>query len=144
MSDSIAQLMTHDHRRCDQLLAVCEQDFSRSNWAGLAESGPAFSAALLGHFDLEEEVLFPELIDANPVAMGPTRVMTMEHQQMRALLDELRLAIEARDRASGLGVIETLHLLVQQHNMKEEGILYPMADVSLGDSNGILDRLTVV
>lgn len=142
MSDAIADFMTYDHRRCDLLLAECEQNFSQSNWSGLADSGPSFSTALLEHFDMEENILFPELIEANPMAMGPTHVMMMEHRQMRALLEEFDESIEAQDRTAGLGVIETLHMLIQQHNMKEEGILYPLADESLADSaGGIMGRL---
>jgi hypothetical protein len=68
--------------------------------------------------------------------------MRMEHQQMRLLLDELAAAVRARDRDTCLGDLETLHFLGQQHNAKEEGILYPLADRSLGDgSESLMQRL---
>jgi hemerythrin-like domain-containing protein len=70
--------------------------------------------------------------------------MRMEHDQMRALLAELGEAVETRDQEAGLGILETLHLLIQQHNAKEEGILYPLADISLADQqDAILARLRV-
>ena len=51
---------------------------------------------------------------------------------MRALLTELAAACAAHDREAYAGVAETLLMLMQQHNMKEENILYPMCDQALG------------
>jgi iron-sulfur cluster repair protein YtfE (RIC family) len=84
------------------------------------------------HFRFEEETLFPPLESASPMASGPTGVMRGEHLQMRRLLAELTEAARARDAGECLGLLETLHLVVQQHNAKEEAILYPMADRALG------------
>lgn len=142
MSESIANFMTDDHHRADRLLAGCEQALSESDWGTLAVMAPQLCEALLGHFDLEEQSLFPALLAASPMAQGPTRVMTMEHAQMRALIAEFEEAIGQRDRPSALGLLETLHFLIQQHNAKEEGILYPLADLSLaGQEQEILSRL---
>lgn len=144
MTDSIATYMTTDHQRCDHLLASCEQAIATGRWEGLTARANELASALLGHFELEEQVLFPELRAADPRAAGPTSVMRMEHDQIRALLDELGEAVENRDQEAGLGILETLHLVIQQHNAKEEGILYPMADISLaGQEDAILARLRV-
>ena len=118
MKDPISSYLTEDHRRCDHLLAACEAAVSAAAWAAADEAAAGFRDALLRHFALEEDVLFPEV----------------EHRQMRYLLDELVSAVRARDRAACLGNLETLHLLGQQHNVKEEGILYPLADDALTDS----------
>lgn len=142
MTDSIATFMTDDHQRCDQLLAACEQAVSGGDWKRLAEQATVFSKALIGHFDMEEQVLFPELVAISPWASGPTGMMTMEHGQMRALVEELNEAVDGQDADACLGILETLHLVIQQHNSKEEGILYPMAEESLGDqTTKILNRL---
>ena len=55
--------------------------------------------------------------------MGPTRMMRMEHEQMRQLFSELAEALENRDKDGYLGLSETLMILMQQHNMKEEQVL---------------------
>ncbi len=142
MTDSIATFMTDDHQRCDHLLAACEQAVSGGNWTRLAEQATDFSKALIGHFDMEEQVLFPELVAVSPWASGPTGMMTMEHGQMRSLVEEFEEAVGEQDADGCLGILETLHLLIQQHNSKEEGILYPMAEQSLGDqTTTILNRL---
>jgi len=135
MTKTISLRLTDDHHRCDRLLAACEAAIAKIDWNAANEKMTAFQDALLHHFALEEEVLFPELEVANPGAAGPTRVMRMEHQQMRQLLDELAAAVRTRDRDTCLGDLETLHIVGQQHNAKEEGILYPLADRALGDGS---------
>ena len=62
---------------------------------------------------------------------GPTQVMRMEHQQMRNLLARMSEAVSNGAPEKILEVSETLMILMQQHNVKEEGILYPMADQHL-------------
>ena len=58
--------------------------------------------------------------------------MRFEHEQMRPLLAQLGDACAARDGEAYAGAAETLLILMQQHNMKEENILYPMCDQALG------------
>jgi hemerythrin-like domain-containing protein len=71
--------------------------------------------------------------------------MTMEHQQMRALLAELEDARGNRDGDACLGLVETLHFLIQQHNAKEEGILYPLADQGLAPQAArVVDQLKAI
>jgi hemerythrin-like domain-containing protein len=142
MTDSIATFMTDDHQRCDHLLAACEQAVSGGDWNRLVEQATDFSKALIGHFDMEEQVLFPELVAVSPWASGPTGMMTMEHGQMRALVESSTRRSAQQDADACLGILETLHLVIQQHNSKEEGILYPMAEENLGDQTpDILNRL---
>ena len=87
----------------------------------------AFDAATRRHFDMEEHVLFPALEEATGMTMGPTRVMRMEHEQMRGLLSRMATAASSADLDALVEHGDTLLMLTQQHNMKEEGMLYPMA-----------------
>jgi hypothetical protein len=52
---------------------------------------------------------------------------------MRVVIHDLRSALEAKDAEQYLGLSETFLVLMQQHNFKEEGILYSMMDQVLGD-----------
>ena len=63
--------------------------------------------------------------------MGPTAVMRSEHAQIRELMEAAAAAIDARDADDFSGYAETLHIMTQQHNMKEENVLYPMCDQHL-------------
>jgi iron-sulfur cluster repair protein YtfE (RIC family) len=145
MNESISGYFTEDHRHCDRLLAACEAEISANAWQAADEAAIALRDRLLHHFVLKEGILFPELEQANPAAGGPTGVMRMEHQQIRQLLEDLAEAVSARDTDTCLGDLETLHMPGEQHNAKEEGILYPLADRSLQDSaETLIDRLRAV
>jgi DUF438 domain-containing protein len=64
---------------------------------------------------------------------GPTQVMRGEHVQMRQLLAAAEAALAERDVDDYSGNAETLLIMIQQHNVKEENILYPMCDQQLAD-----------
>jgi hemerythrin-like domain-containing protein len=68
--------------------------------------------------------------------------MRMEHDQMRGLLDQMGAALERGDHDALLDQGDTLLMLIQQHNQKEEGMLYPMSERALASEWPALhDRL---
>ncbi|NJD25278.1 MAG: hemerythrin domain-containing protein [Betaproteobacteria bacterium] len=141
---TIRAFMTDDHRHCDDLFADAEQAAGKGQLdVARAEFGH-FRQAVLAHFAAEESTLFPAFEARTGMAMGPTRVMRMEHEQIRALLADAVDALAAADSEEFLGIAETLLIMMQQHNMKEENILYPMCDEHLADVAGeVLARLEV-
>ena len=71
--------------------------------------------------------------------------MPMEHQQMRNLLARISEAVLSGDREEILEVGETMMILMQQHNVKEEGILYSMADQHLASyREELIERMDAV
>ncbi len=62
---------------------------------------------------------------------GPTSMMRYEHEQMRSLFAQMSQALQAQRSDDYLGASETLLIMMQQHNAKEEQILYPMLDQML-------------
>jgi hemerythrin-like domain-containing protein len=133
VTSAITDAFTDDHHRCDHLLAEAERRLVGTDWQASGEAARDLIAAMDRHFILEEEVLFPALAQVFRVAEHPIEVMVTEHAQMRALFNDLSEGVASRDRDSCRGVLETLHFLVQQHNYKEEGVLYPMADGALAE-----------
>jgi len=84
------------------------------------------------HLGNEEELLFPAFEAATGMTKaGPTFVMRSEHEQMRALLGRMQAAVERGDLRELLDQGDTLLLLIGQHNSKEEGMLYPLAERAL-------------
>ncbi len=139
---SISRLMTDDHRRCDDFLAEAEQAVGKNDGAAARKAFEHFSRAILAHFEGEEKTLFPAFEAKTGMSMGPTRVMRMEHGQMRALLEEAGEALKETDFDNYFGLVETLLIMMQQHNMKEEGMLYPMCDQHLaGEVPDLVERL---
>jgi iron-sulfur cluster repair protein YtfE (RIC family) len=128
---TIRDFMTDDHRRCDDVFAEVEQAAAKGDWAAASERFGYFQSGVLQHFGAEESLLFPAFERQTGMTMGPTQVMRAEHVQMRELMTACSEALAAKDADGYAGNAETLLIMMQQHNMKEEGILYPMCDQHL-------------
>jgi len=129
--ENIVKKFGADHSRCDQIFAETEELISDENWVQGGARFLDFNNAMLHHFDVEETVLFPRVEEGNAMAGGPVQMMRSEHEQMRDLLRIMSDAVERQDQDDYLGYAETLLIIMQQHNTKEEQILYPMADQTL-------------
>ncbi len=129
--NSIRELLSDDHRHCDELFATVEREVESAQWAKASAAFSAFSGAMLRHFNAEEAILFPAFEARTGMSMGPTQVMRAEHAQMRALLEAAAAALADSDADEYSGNAETLLIMMQQHNMKEENVLYPMCDQRL-------------
>jgi len=131
--DTIRELMSHDHRQCDELFVAVEKAVGDRAWDAAASAFDRFGKAMLSHFKAEESVLFPAFEERTGMRMGPTQVMRGEHAQMRELIEAAEAALSVRDASDYSGYAETLLIMMQQHNMKEENVLYPMCDQHLSD-----------
>ena len=123
------------HKHCDEIFADAEEACANGEWTAGGEAFALLSNQLETHFSSEEELLFPAFEAATGMTSGPTEVMRGEHRQMRDLLAQMQGALASRDGDAFGGAAETLLILMQQHNMKEENILYPMCDNALGSSD---------
>ncbi|TNF92108.1 MAG: hemerythrin domain-containing protein [Gammaproteobacteria bacterium] len=126
--ETITQKMQQDHRHCDELFIRTEELIANEQWDEGLNSFKDFRKALIHHLNMEEQVLFAEFEKATGSTAGPTQVMRSEHEQMRDLLSNMAQAVEQRNLDDFLGLSETLLIMMQQHNTKEENILYPMTD----------------
>lgn len=143
--EKISEYMSTDHHRCDDLFATAEEAAASGDWEKIAGELKTFLDSMRHHFAMEEDVLFPAIEKHIGMSMGPTQIMRMEHQQMRQLFEALALAVEKRDKDDYLGQADTLLVLMQQHNLKEEQILYRMADDALsGGEAQMIDSLQQV
>jgi iron-sulfur cluster repair protein YtfE (RIC family) len=125
---SATKILPAHHKHCDELFAAAELAASKSRWGDCRHAFDAFRREMAAHFATEEEVLFPAFEEKFGSVDGPTRTMRLEHAQMNALLTVAGQAAAVADANGFFGSLETLLILMQQHNMKEENILYPMCD----------------
>ena len=130
---SINEFMEHDHRHCDDLFADVEQAVVAQGWDRATAGFTRSQNAMQQHFAAEEEILFPAFELKSGMVGGPTQVMRDEHVQMNALMAQAKEALSAKDADDYGGNAETLLIMMQQHNMKEENVLYPMCDDQLRD-----------
>lgn len=133
MSDTISSFLTQDHRDCDEVLAKLENTVNSENWDEVEKVFKEFASDMKYHFDMEEKVMFPAFEARTGMQGGPTQVMRMEHAQMSQVIEQMKVDVQNKDKNHFFGLSETLMMLMQQHNMKEEQMLYRMADAHLGD-----------
>ncbi len=130
---TISNYMRDEHRHCDDEFAKAEQAVDAGKFDEALKHFEDFMIDTLKHFDREEEVLFPAFEAATLSTEGPTQVMRYEHNQVRGLLEQLKDALDKEEKERFFSAADTLMILLQQHNMKEEQMLYAMCDNVLAD-----------
>ena len=130
---TISDFLAPDHKRCDNLFADAEAAVANGDWDNGTAGFSRFQDAMQHHFGMEEEVMFPAFEEYTGMTQGPTEVMRSEHRQMTDLLKQMSSAIARKDTNAYLGDADTLLIIMQQHNVKEEQMLYRMADQALAD-----------
>jgi hemerythrin-like domain-containing protein len=128
----ISQFLEADHHHCDEQLALAETCAGKHDWQAARTAFAEFDAALRRHLDMEEKILFPAFEETPGTPPGPTAIMRAEHQQIRQIIDSMKQALMAHDAEEFAASTDILHIMMGQHNMKEESVLYPMADRFLG------------
>ncbi len=130
---NITAILSGDHARCDGFFLAVEQAVSTQKWDIAEVAYSSFHGAMRQHFAVEEALLFPAFEMKTGVIEGPTQTMRAEHMQIGQLMLAAQNALVARDADEYAGTAETLLIMMQQHNMKEENVLYPMCDRHLKD-----------
>lgn len=138
---TITEYLSAEHHHCDNLFADAEAAAAADDLPAAQAGFTAFRQGMERHLSKEESIMFPAFEEASGSRMGPTSVMRMEHEQMRELFAEMQAALDAKDTGTYAGLAETLLVLMQQHNFKEEQMLYQMADRTLGDLGGIIRQM---
>ena len=132
--DAPSLFFTEDHRRCDAIWARVETALDAGDTEAAKSAFAEFDRALRRHLAMEEEVLFPAFEAATGMrGAGPTAVMRHEHQQMRGVLDQMAQAAGSGEVDDLVDYGDTLLMLIQQHNLKEESVLYSMSDRMIDD-----------
>ena len=142
--NSITDYMQRDHRYCDDLFVAVESAAQNADWPAATAHWQSYRRQMERHIGMEETVLFPAFEAATGNTTGPTEMMRSEHEQMRSVFGVLDECIASQDQQSLLGIAEALMLLTQQHNMKEEQMLYPMSDKALDDSGKVITAMQAI
>ncbi len=131
--ESINDYMMKDHAICDATFERAADAARSADWAKLQRESSDFLARIARHIEIEENRLFPTFEESSGMSTGgPTETMRSEHVQMQPLFAQMREAAAAQNAASYLEASGALHEILTQHNMKEEQMMYPMLDSSLG------------
>jgi regulator of cell morphogenesis and NO signaling len=129
----INEALSWDHDRLDALEAAAFQKRAEGDFQSARDNYAAFAAGLRRHIAFEEQLLFPafEEMTGMPPTAGPTAVMREEHREIETLIGKIEAGI-AESSAPVEELRRSLHAVLGDHNLKEEGILYPTTDQLLG------------
>lgn len=139
---TITQYLSDEHKHCDDLFVEAEEAATNNDLAGAVAKFNAFHQEMVRHLMKEENIMFPAYEEiTSSYNTGPTSIMRMEHGQMRRLFEDIEAALEQKDTKASTGLLETLLMVMQQHNAKEEQMLYQMADRKLGNRVDIIRQM---
>lgn len=138
----ILEFMRDDHRTCDHLYTDAENALAAKDSPEAKRLFGEFYRATNHHFDMEERELFVTFEKRTGMVGGPTQMMRFEHQQLRTQLEAMKKALDEDRGNDFFGIGESMMIMLQQHNMKEEQMLYPMIDRALeGDGELMIQTL---
>ncbi|MBF0127105.1 MAG: hemerythrin domain-containing protein [Magnetococcales bacterium] len=137
----LKEFMTTDHQQCDALYAEAENAAQAGELNEARQRFLSFDTSMQHHFRMEEEGFFPAFEQATGMTQGPTTVMRMEHRQMLGVIAQMRQAMGQNDLPAWVRAGSTLMVLMRQHNIKEEQMLYPMGEMHLEGVDPLLKAM---
>lgn len=140
------KLLMDEHRGIERMLDVLEEVAERLMGQGDVHAGdPSRVLDFLSgfadkcHHAKEEGQLFPALVAAGvPREGGPVGVMLAEHVQGRGYIARMRQALADGDARAYAQAAHAYAALLRQHILKEDHILYPMAEARLAAQDAAL------
>ena len=132
--DGLTAWLTHCHRRCDALWAQVEEAAADPSTAKFGLAVTHFAQTVRNHLVTFRQFFADWESEVPMAAHGPLPVMLAEHQQMRGLLEAITEAAAEGHKERVLNLGDTLLMLTQQHNSKEEAVLYPLCERALGST----------
>jgi hemerythrin-like domain-containing protein len=136
--DSISDYLKHDYAHCNELYyAACERVQARAD-AGAALALDAFVRAIERHMRIEDQIVFVAFEAAMERGQTLTKLLRLEHIQIRAALERMSKALAAGHEQAFLMHADTLRLLLQQHAQKENFHVLPQVAKVLATWEGEL------
>jgi iron-sulfur cluster repair protein YtfE (RIC family) len=129
MTEQLSVALEREHRLIDDGIEAFA--VSRTDPATAEQRAALIGAVALlrRHIYFEEEFLFPALREAG--LAGPVMVMVHEHGQMWPILGRLEQVLITEPTETASLLCQDLLRRLAEHNMKEERILYPQADLTV-------------
>lgn len=141
--NTICDRLALDHKHCQDLFALIETGIDDKNWDAVHAGARHFSDAIKEHIRMEENVLFPIFEETIRQGDGPVDILRREHAHLHGILDRMLAALDRLSPADFLLHAESFALLMQQHLMKEEVLIYPLLDKALaGRREAIVHAMT--
>lgn len=131
---AVSEYLGWDHQRLDTILVRVTHLVREGAQQDASRSFAEFSCGLNWHIDAEEMTLFPAFEEKTGIRDGPTRVLRVDHRLIRFRMDEVTSALAAGDAAAIERAIAALGDALDDHNVMEERVFYPLADQAMTDA----------
>ncbi|MGD8190973.1 hemerythrin domain-containing protein [Brevibacillus ginsengisoli] len=128
-----------------------------TNWAESLHTVHQKAAAFINKLDphslREEEILFPMMANFIGRESGPIAVMEYEHDQAKNNLKQFLKQMDqlpevvGRDEAKAIaGYLKNAYIILTEHFMKEENVLFPMAEqiLSADEKDELLQKFNEI
>ncbi len=130
---TIADLLSADHQRLRETWSAGRYAVAECNLNEVHRAFSEFSLGLNSHMQMEEQILFPAIEERTGMRdAGPTAAMRTEHARFRKILARLTKALEWESCEAITRMLQseptTPEDLFNSHDLREERVLYPMAD----------------
>ena len=140
----VNEALSWDHDRLEELESAAFENRRSGDLAAARELFCEFAAGLRRHIGFEEDVVFPSFEERAGMLPeeGPTAVMRAEHREIETLLGRIEAAIGEPD-SDAEALRRDLKMVLDEHNFKEEQVLYPVADELLGgaEADRVVERI---
>jgi hypothetical protein len=141
MSES-SNWLVHDHRKFDTLLEQCELAAEAGEWKAAIKLFYEFTDALKLHMRMEDEVLYPLIVEETGDPDGAIAMLGREHDDIVRLLHDLDTVIRTRDDDAFGESLEPLHNIMREHDDHEEQVFRHLgSDSILMQRDEIIGRL---
>lgn len=130
---TITDCLKADHHRLDQLLEETLAALERGDLGQLRVRFPEYARHLRDHMRFEEEFMFPVVERVLCNAEGPVCVMRRDHQELSDRLVGMAAALYIGAIDAFRDELLSLTLSLENHNGREERVLYPAIDRLLDD-----------
>ncbi|MEX2374792.1 MAG: hemerythrin domain-containing protein [Dehalococcoidia bacterium] len=135
MADDAVAMLKQDHKRVQDLFDRYERESDPGSQAAREMTQQMF-AELLAHAQIEEDIFYPAVQDADDKAVQMIGEGIEEHHAAEALIDDLMK--RGADDSEYAAKMATLISSVRHHIEEEEKELFPIAQKAL---SGRLDEI---
>jgi hemerythrin-like domain-containing protein len=122
----LSEVMGGDHHDLDDRWERL-QGTPESERAARRELFDAFRADLLHHIEIEEDLLFPQMLNQDASLRGLVERLLEEHREIEETLERLAREIDTGSKAVDDLAFELKNIL-GEHNAREESSVYPWLD----------------
>lgn len=148
------ETLKHEHRVIELVLGAIDREARKATRGEPVD--PAFFAQAIDfirtfadkcHHGKEEGVLFKVMAEKGvPVEGGPIGVMLGDHEEGRRFVRAAREALDQNDLRATAENLMKYTALLRQHIMKEDNVLYPMAErvMSQDELDDLIERFEKV